>query len=292
MVTGADTELTGIVTERDILSKVPLELGGARQLTVEQIMTPRERLVIKPASTTLEACVSTMRAGGFRHLPLSGRSGASSSGASKVQAVISSRDIARHVLAALRKTAPSELPTIAELTASRKQSTGGPEDLVVDVTPETSVADTVLAMREHNAGSVLVRQPGGEFVGIVTERDYLARFVVYDEHAPSERPVSHIMTGAAEVKAVTPEDSVKEALSSMVSGGFRHVPIMEDGHLFGVISMRDIMNYCWELHRTPNENNAERVYESVLGRVDTGFELEPPRGSPGSVPTRSRKPEE
>lgn len=355
VVTEPDGAIAGIVTERDMLSKLPLKRGGARMVDVEDIMTPRSALVVKPATATLEQCVSAMREGGFRHLPLAGRGG-------DFKAIISSRDIAQHVLAALRCAPAAELPSVAELMAARQAARGAPSpagdmraDHVVEAESDASVAETVSLMREQRAGSVLLREAdrdGTRLLGIMTERDYLFRFVAYDEHSPTDVVSAEIMTSEHDgLKCVCPEvhcarapghtsthtrpehrpqhsmpprrhtarsrssptataphhghpppphptsshpsshgqGSIKDALAAMVDGGFRHVPVTEHGarrqgvghgHLFGVISMRDIMNYCWELHHTPTAD-ATGYIDDATSRVDTILEIEAPRGSPG-----------
>ncbi len=88
-------EIHGVITERDVLDKLPLEVGSSEQLKVMDLMTPRASMVTADTSFTLEKCVKTMRSGGFRHLPIVH--------GSDITAVISMRDIAQHVSAALSK---------------------------------------------------------------------------------------------------------------------------------------------------------------------------------------------
>lgn len=263
--------LAGILTERDILTKLPLEEAISRRMPVRALMTPRDRVVSKPASATLEQCVNAMRQGGFRHLPLL-------RGKNEVKAVISARDLAANVVDALWKAPTGNLPSVAELMESMADSSGS-RDCVEVISGRTPVSDIVLLMRETRAGSVLVRGSAGGLRGIVTERDYLSKFVVYAEQDAAQVPVSEIMTPVERVHCISPERSIATALSAMLGGGFRHAPVTHREELLGVISMRDILNRCWELHSQPIVDSKPREYESDISRVDTGLEIEQTRGS-------------
>ena len=101
--------------------------------------------------------------------------------------------------------------------------------------------DTVLAalgvMAEHDIGAVLVCE-GDQLAGIFTERDY-ARKVVLVGRASKDSPVSAIMT--ANVVCVRPNSTVEECMGLMTERRVRHLPVIENGHLVGLISIGDLV---------------------------------------------------
>ena len=105
---------------------------------------------------------------------------------------------------------------------------------LVSVEPSATVAEAATVMGERHVGSALVME-GETLVGIFTERD-IVRALSQDFDAPGHS-VSEWMT--KQPKTVTADASVEEALETMLSGGFRHVPVV-DGGVVGVVSMRDI----------------------------------------------------
>ena len=107
------------------------------------------------------------------------------------------------------------------------------------VTPNTSVYDALVLMAEKNVGALLVLERG-MVVGIFSERDY-ARKVVLKDRASKETPVADIMT--AKVVLITSEDSIESCMNKMTSHRIRHLPVMEDGKLLGIISIGDVVNF-------------------------------------------------
>lgn len=103
------------------------------------------------------------------------------------------------------------------------------------VEPETTLAEACTLMGEHGVGSALVCEEA-RLLGIVTERDVLR--ALSSAHDAPTRPVVEWMTKAP--ATVGPATDVREALRTMVDGGFRHLPITEAEQVVGVVSMRDI----------------------------------------------------
>lgn len=106
---------------------------------------------------------------------------------------------------------------------------------VCSVDPESTLAEATTVMGERHVGSALVLD-GDQLVGILTERDVVrAMSSAFD--APM-RPVIEWMT--KHPTTIGPEATVKEALRVMVDGGFRHLPVLQDEQVVGIVSMRDI----------------------------------------------------
>ncbi|CAN5136978.1 CBS domain-containing protein [soil metagenome] len=106
---------------------------------------------------------------------------------------------------------------------------------LITVSPSTTVAEAATVMGGRHAGSALVME-GDSLAGIFTERD-IVRALSQDFDAPSH-PVSHWMT--RNPQTIVPETLVKDALDRMLAGGFRHLPVMEDDRVVGVVSLRDL----------------------------------------------------
>lgn len=110
---------------------------------------------------------------------------------------------------------------------------------VVTGNPLLTVRDATRIMIEKRVGAVLVIDDG-ELVGIFTERDLLSR-VVGPGLDPDATPLSEVMT--AQPQTVTAEDAIEEVVAWMLTGRYRHLPVMEDGRLAGIVSQGDVMAY-------------------------------------------------
>lgn len=108
---------------------------------------------------------------------------------------------------------------------------------VWSTTPDASVYDALLLLAEKNIGALLVLQEG-ELVGIISERDY-ARKVALRGKASVETPVREIMT--EDVVTVSPQSTVEEAMALMTDKRIRHLPVVEEDKLVGVISIGDLV---------------------------------------------------
>lgn len=105
------------------------------------------------------------------------------------------------------------------------------------VHPDSTVFDAVKLMAEKGIGSLLVMDDG-KLVGIVTERDY-ARKMILEGKASRETPVKDIMT--KQVLCVTPERTLDECMALMTDKRARHLPVVENKKVIGVISIGDLV---------------------------------------------------
>ncbi|MCZ6671740.1 MAG: CBS domain-containing protein [Verrucomicrobia bacterium] len=110
---------------------------------------------------------------------------------------------------------------------------------VYSVSPNTTVQDAAQMMNDHHIGSVVVLDET-KLVGIFTERDVLKRIVMKDLD-PSNTLVSQVMT--KKITTVSPTTSVHKAMEMMATLRLRHLPVMKDDKLVGVISIRDLTGY-------------------------------------------------
>lgn len=107
--------------------------------------------------------------------------------------------------------------------------------------PERTVADAVALMREKKVGCILVSQDE-RVVGIFTERDLLRRILAPGK--PLSTPLLDCMTPRP--VTVDPHDSVAAAIRRMIDGGYRHLPVIQDGRPVGILSVKRIVRYLVE----------------------------------------------
>ena len=102
-------------------------------------------------------------------------------------------------------------------------------------TPDTSVYDALLVMADKDIGALLVME-NDKMVGILSERDY-ARKVILQGRASKSTRVSEIMT--RDVLTIHPDQTVEEAMEIMSRKHIRHLPVVDDKRVIGVISIMD-----------------------------------------------------
>ena len=112
-----------------------------------------------------------------------------------------------------------------------------PEQNVETIAPATSVFDAVRLMAEKNIGALLVLEDQ-KIVGIITERDY-ARKIVLMGRSSKETPVREIMTFP--VMYVRPDQTNEECMALMTDNRVRHLPVVDQGKLIGLISIGDLV---------------------------------------------------
>ncbi len=108
---------------------------------------------------------------------------------------------------------------------------------VLTVPPETTVYDALKLMADKNVGALMVLE-ADNIVGIFSERDY-ARKVILEGKSSKELPVKDIMS--SQVLYVRPEQSVEDCMALMTDKRIRHLPVLVDKKLVGVISIGDVV---------------------------------------------------
>lgn len=116
---------------------------------------------------------------------------------------------------------------------------GKPEQTVVTIRPEAGVRDLIGLLAEHNIGAVIVSEDGRSVDGIVSERDIVRR--LQGDLAVLDGPVSAIMTRT--VHTCDESTPVNELMQLMTEHRFRHVPVVTDGVLTGIISIGDVVRH-------------------------------------------------
>jgi len=125
------------------------------------------------------------------------------------------------------------------------------------VGPEDDVYTALELMAEHDVGALVVRD-GNELVGIVSERDY-ARKVILLGRASRDTLVREVMS--APVITVSIDDTVATCLAHMAGRRVRHLPVLADGQLVGVVSIGDLVKAIIDAQAF----EIERLHEFISG---------------------------
>jgi citrate synthase len=143
----------------------------------------------------------------------------------------------------------------------------------VTATPSETVEAATARMQEHRVGSVVVVD-GTRAIGILTERD-LVRFAAAGSDAANTK-VSEWMTEDPDV--VAPDVEVTEAWKSLAEHGYRHIPVVKDGELVGIVSMRDLVRIA---QIRPVEGQIADVPKGLAGVVVAETSVGDVRGQEG-----------
>jgi len=111
--------------------------------------------------------------------------------------------------------------------------------------PDATILDALRLMADKNIGAVLILS-GDEIAGIVSERDY-ARKVVLLGKTSKDTPLSEIMT--SNVICVEPGSTADECMALMTEKRIRHLPVVEQGKVVGVISIGDVVRAVVDAHQ-------------------------------------------
>jgi CBS domain-containing protein len=129
---------------------------------------------------------------------------------------------------------------------------------VVSLTSERPVAEALALMAQHRIGAVLVLDPSGGIAGILSERD-LVRAMHKNGKAVFDKRVADLMTRP--VVTCSPKDPVAAIEGMMTSQRFRHVPVVEEGKLIGIVSIGDVVKN--RIEEAEAEVDALRRYISL-----------------------------
>ena len=118
-----------------------------------------------------------------------------------------------------------------------RQLLGAKGYAVHTISPDATVFRALEVMAEHDIGALCVVEDG-ELIGLVSERDY-ARKVILRGKLSKEVPVGEIMS--KNIVTVTSKQNVQDCMNLMTENRFRHLPVVENGQLAGLISIGDVV---------------------------------------------------
>lgn len=113
-------------------------------------------------------------------------------------------------------------------------------DTVITIDPGSTVRDLLALLAEHRIGAVVVSAGDDHLDGIVSERDVVRRLQA-DGDGVLDRPVATIMT--TQVHTCTPQDEIDSLMALMTQNRVRHVPVLVDDRLVGLVSIGDVVNH-------------------------------------------------
>ena len=126
---------------------------------------------------------------------------------------------------------------------------------VITVEPNASVANAAQLLAEKHIGALLITGAGGRVTGILSERD-IVRAVAARGAAALDSPLSEVMT--RKVVTCAAGDTVSVIMERMTTGKFRHIPVVEQDRLVGIISIGDVVKH--RVQEIEQESSALRDY--------------------------------
>lgn len=116
---------------------------------------------------------------------------------------------------------------------------------VLQIGPGHTLRDASRSMISRRVGAAVVHDTDGSGIGIITERDVLES-IGAGQDVDSERVSDHL---TSELVFAAPSWTLDQAADAMTKGGFRHLVVLDDGEVAGIVSVRDIVR-CWHGERT------------------------------------------
>lgn len=113
-------------------------------------------------------------------------------------------------------------------------------DRVITIKPEATIGATSQLLAQHRIGAALVTDSAGDIVGILSERD-IVRGLAQHGAAVAALSVADLMTRS--VRTCAPDDTIADIMGVMTAHRFRHLPVIEDGRVAGIVSIGDVVKY-------------------------------------------------
>ena len=126
---------------------------------------------------------------------------------------------------------------------------------VITIEPHATLESALAVLAKHGIGAIVVLGPERRVIGILSERDIVRALAARGAAAFAES-VAGVMT--RKVSTCTEADTVSAIMEQMTTGKFRHVPVVEQDRLIGIVSIGDVVKY--RLHEMESESEALRDY--------------------------------
>ena len=127
---------------------------------------------------------------------------------------------------------------------SLKTILAGKADTIISIEPAADLATAAKLLSTHHIGALLVLDGGGGLAGILSERDIVRTMANVGTRA-LRLPVAQVMT--CEVSTCDMNDSISSVMDRMTKGKFRHMPVLDNGRLAGLVSIGDALK--WQIER-------------------------------------------
>ncbi|MEM9012087.1 MAG: CBS domain-containing protein [Pseudomonadota bacterium] len=139
-----------------------------------------------------------------------------------------------------RTFSQSKTTNLSTETATVQKLLDGKGDAVFAIEPEETLGRAVEILRDRRIGALVVTDAAGTLLGILSERDIVRKLADTPGRTLPKR-VEEVMT--SEVEVCAPEEPLVSVLRRMTNGRFRHMPVMVDGKLAGMVTIGDVVNY-------------------------------------------------
>ena len=141
---------------------------------------------------------------------------------------------------------------VKAILAAKKRNFGGD---IVCIEPTADLSAAAKALASHRIGAVVIRGAGGRLAGILSERDIVRALAKHGASA-LDLPVGQVMT--REVETCGEDETVAGIMERMTTGKFRHMPVLSNGKLIGLVSIGDVVKQWVE--EVEAESEAMRDY--------------------------------
>lgn len=118
---------------------------------------------------------------------------------------------------------------------------------VFSVDPAVTVYKAIELMSQKNIGGLVITDPSGRLLGIFTERDYARRLILKGKSS-KDTAIGEIMT--ENPVTVSPDNTIEDCMKIMTNRFIRHLPVVDDGELVGMISIGDVVRYIIDEQRS------------------------------------------
>jgi len=140
-----------------------------------------------------------------------------------------------------------------------QQILAGKGDNVATIRPDATINESLELLRQHSVGALVVSTDGRTIEGILSERDIVRRLASYGAVA-LDHPVSAVMTGS--VTTCRPDDEIGQLMWLMTQYRIRHVPVVTDNVMVGIVSIGDVVKH--RLDELQRENDS--LYQYMTGQ--------------------------
>jgi CBS domain-containing protein len=127
---------------------------------------------------------------------------------------------------------------------------------VISVSPESTLDQALKVMSDHNVGAVVVLDAEGRLMGIFSERDF-ARKIGMEGRSIAVTKVKELMTSA--VFTIMPDTSISDCMSLMTEKRIRHLPVVANGRLMGLISIGDVVKALFKAQEETITEQARQI---------------------------------
>lgn len=231
IVENENDEVLGILSERDVLLK-PIDWEKS---TAKDIMTPSPQVIRKTGS--IARALHMMSIGGYRHLPVVHRQ-------RYVEGMLSVKDVVAHIYGLLLKHHIGEqCERVGDKKPIQKYFCSTVEIFKLEtpslMSASASVHDVLQVLKTMKSGAIMLVDEAKQLLGIFTDRDFIQNVA----GKPMDRKAVPISTYMTENPIfASPHETVHEVYHKLSDGGFRHLPIVDEGKILGMLSIKDFLD--------------------------------------------------